>query len=52
MGRLFHSCGVRRVRTPGDVSAGLVSIAEAAMAPARRKARANARRLTGAKASP
>jgi hypothetical protein len=40
------------VRTPSDVSAGLATIAEAAAAPARRKARANARRLTGAKASP
>ena len=39
------------VRTPGDVSAGLASIAEAAARPARRKARANARRLSGAKAS-
>jgi hypothetical protein len=41
-----------RVRTPNDVSAGLTAIAEAAAAPARRKVRANARRLTGAKASP
>jgi hypothetical protein len=38
------------VRTPHDVSAGLTAIAEAAAAPARRKVRANARRLTGAKA--
>ena len=40
------------VRTPNDVSAGLAAIAEAASAPARRKVRANARRLTGAKAPP
>jgi hypothetical protein len=40
------------VRTPGDVSAGLASIAKAAAAPARRKVRANARRLTGTKALP
>lgn len=40
------------VRTPNDVSAGLTAIAEAAAAPARRKVRANARRLTGVKAPP
>ena len=40
------------VRTPNDVSAGLAAIAEAAAAPAWRRARANARRLTGAKAPP
>ena len=40
------------VRTPNDVSAGLTGIAEAAAAPARRKVRANARRLTGTKAFP
>src|SRR5271166_7194939 len=40
------------VRTPHDVSAGLTAIAEAAAAPARRTVRANARRLTGVKASP
>jgi hypothetical protein len=40
------------VRTPHDVSAGLTAIAEAAAGPARRKVRANARRLTGAKAFP
>jgi hypothetical protein len=39
------------VRTPNDVSAGLTAIAEAAAAPARRTVRANARRLTGVKAS-
>jgi hypothetical protein len=38
------------MRTPYDVSAGLAAIADAAAAPARRKVRANARRLTGAKA--
>jgi hypothetical protein len=41
-----------RVRTANDLSAGLSAIAEAAAAPARRKARANARRLTGVKTSP
>jgi hypothetical protein len=40
------------VRTPHDVSAGLTAIAEAAAGPVRRKVRANARRLTGAKAFP
>jgi hypothetical protein len=40
------------VRTPNDVSVGLAAIAEAAVAPARRKVRANARRLTGVKAQP
>ncbi len=40
------------VRTLLDVSAGLTNIAEAAAAPARRKVRANARRLTGAKTFP
>ena len=40
------------VRTPNDVSMGLTAIAEAAAGPARRKVRANARRLTGAKAFP
>ncbi len=38
------------VRTPNDVSIGLAGVAEAAAKPARRKVRANARRLTGAKA--
>jgi hypothetical protein len=38
------------IRTPHDVSACLTAIAEAAAAPARRTVRANARRLTGAKA--
>ena len=41
---------VEGVRTPHDLSAGLTAIAEAAAGPARRKVRANARRLTGAKA--
>ena len=40
------------VRTPHEVSAGLSSIVKAAAAPARRTVRANARRLTGAKAFP
>ncbi len=38
------------VRTTSDVSLGLAGIAEAAAGPARRKVRANARRLTGSKA--
>ena len=38
------------VRSPDDVSRGLSHVAEAAAAPARRKARANAKRLAGAKA--
>ncbi len=40
------------VRTALDVSTGLTGIAVAAAGPARRKVRANARRLTGAKAFP
>ncbi len=40
------------VRTPNDVSLGLAGIAQAAAKPARLKVRANARRLTGAKALP
>ncbi len=35
------------VRTPNDLSIGLAHIAEAAARPARKKVRANARRLTG-----
>ena len=38
------------VRTPRDLAMGLAAAAEAAAQPARRKVRANARRLTGAKA--
>ena len=38
------------VRTASDLSIGLTGIAEAAAKPARRKVRANAHRLTGAKA--
>jgi hypothetical protein len=38
------------VRTPSDVSVGLAVVAEAAAMPLRRKVRANARRLAGAKA--
>ena len=38
------------VRTPNDVSAAMAGIAEAAAKPARRKVRANARRLAGTKA--
>lgn len=40
------------VRSPNDLSFGLAGIAEAAAKPARRTVRANARRLTGAKALP
>ena len=35
------------VRNASDLSLGLAEVAEAAVAPARRKVRANARRLTG-----
>jgi hypothetical protein len=51
-GAFFIKAALGGVRTTNDVSAGLTSIADAAAAPARRKARANARRLTGAKALP
>ena len=51
-GAFFLKAAFGGVRTPNDVSAGLTAIAEAAAAPARRRVRANARRLTGAKASP
>ena len=46
-GAFFIKAAFGGVRTPNDVSAGLTSIAEAAATPARRKVRANARRLTG-----
>jgi hypothetical protein len=36
------------IRNPSDLSLGMSGVAEAAMRPARRKVRANARRLTGA----
>ena len=51
-GSFFIKAAFGGVRTPNDVSVGLTAVAEAAVAPARRKVRANARRLTGAKASP
>jgi hypothetical protein len=51
-GSFFIKAAFGGVRTPNDVSAGLSAIAEAAAAPARRMVRANARRLTGVKASP
>lgn len=51
-GAFFIKAAFGGVRTAHDVSAGLTAIAEAAAAPARRKVRANARRLTGAKAAP
>ena len=50
-GEFFIKAAFGGVRTPDDVSAGFTAIVEAAAAPARRKVRANARRLTGAKAS-
>lgn len=46
-GAFFINAAFGGIRTPSDVSAGLTAIAEAAVAPARRKVRANARRLTG-----
>ena len=51
-GAFFIKAAFGGVRSAHDVSAGLTSIAEAAAGPARRKVRANARRLTGAKAFP
>jgi hypothetical protein len=51
-GAFFTKAAFGGVRTPHDVSAGFAAIAEAAAAPARRTVRANARRLTGAKAWP
>ena len=51
-GAFFIKAAFGGLRTPHDVSAGLVSIAQAATAPARRRVRANARRLTGAKSWP
>jgi hypothetical protein len=51
-GAFFIRAAFGGVRTPNDVSAGLAAVAKAATAPARRKVRANARRLTGVKASP
>ncbi len=51
-GAFFLKAAFGGVRTPPDVSAGLTAVAEAAAGPARRKVRANARRLTGAKAFP
>ena len=51
-GAFFIKAAFGGVRTPNDISAGLTAIADAAAGPARRKVRANARRLTGAKAWP
>ena len=51
-GAFFVKAAFGGVRSPHDVSVGLTAIAEAAAGPARRKVRANARRLTGAKAFP
>jgi hypothetical protein len=51
-GAFFIKAAFGGVRTAHEVSSGLTTIAEAAAGPARRKVRANARRLTGAKAFP
>jgi hypothetical protein len=51
-GAFFIKAAFGGVRTAHDVSTDLTTIAEAAAGPARRKVRANARRLTGAKAFP
>ena len=51
-GALLIKAAFGGVRTPNDLSIGLSRVAEAATAPARRKVRANARRLTGAKTLP
>ena len=49
-GAFMLKAALGRVRTPNELSLGLTNIAEAAAGPAHRKVRANARRLTGAKA--
>ena len=49
-GAFMLKAALGRVRTPNELSLGLTDIAEAAAGPAHRKVRANARRLTGAKA--
>ena len=49
-GRFMLKAAFGGVRTPRDLAMGLAAVAEAAAQPARRKVRANARRLTGAKA--
>jgi hypothetical protein len=49
-GAFFLKAAFGGVRSFSDVSAGLTSIAEAAAAPARKRVRANARRLAGTKA--
>ena len=51
-GAFFIKAAFGGVRTAHDVSSGLTTIAAAAAGPVRRKVRANARRLTGAKAFP
>jgi hypothetical protein len=51
-GSLLIKAAFGGVRSPNDLSIGLTRIAEAAAAPARRKVRANARRLTGVRAFP
>ena len=45
----FFKAAFGGVRTPNDLSLGLAGVMEAAAGPARRKVRANARRLTGPK---
>jgi hypothetical protein len=51
-GALMVKAAFGGVRNPQDLSVGLARVAEAAAKPARRKVRANARRLTGAKKQP
>ena len=51
-GAFFFKAAFGGVRSANDVSMGLAGIAEAAAKPARRKVRANARRLAGTKAFP
>ena len=49
-GRFLVSAAFGGVRTVEDAAHGLADVAEAALAPAHRTVRANARRLTGARA--
>jgi len=51
-GAFFIRAAFGGVRSPHDVVSGFAAIAEAAAKPARRKVRANARRLTGTRAWP
>jgi hypothetical protein len=49
LGHFWLRAAFGGVTTPNQVSHAMVDVAEAAMAPARRAVRANARRLTGMK---